>query len=203
MIDTVIFDIGNVLAKFRWREYIEEIGITGDDAKRVAKATVLNPLWNEVDRGVMSLRDIIEKCVDTDKEVEDKIRLFYKDRRRLVTEYDYSAGLLKSLKEKGYRILLLSNYSEDHFAYIRTVFEFFKYVDGMVISYEIKHIKPEPEIYEEIIQKYELVPENCVFLDDSAANVEAAREFGIHGIHFTDSDTGIAELYRMLGICCN
>lgn len=199
MIDTVIFDIGNVLAAFRWKDYIEELGMEGEIAERVANATVKSPEWNEIDRGVWTLEEVINGCVANDPELEKEIRFFFEDRRRLVLPYDYSAELLKDLQKKGYRVLLLSNFGEGHFTYIKENFEFFKYTDGMVISYEIKHIKPDPYIYEEIIRKYSLTPEKCVFLDDSAANIEGAVKAGMKGIHFTDAKKCIDELYNMLG----
>ena len=59
---------------------------------------------------------------------------------------------------------------------------FMPLIDGGVISYEVKSVKPEPGIYEALIEKYDLVPEECVFLDDRPDNVEAAKKKGFHGI---------------------
>ena len=194
MIKNIVFDIGNVLAAFCWRQYIEELGITGSTAERLAAATTQNPLWREVDRGVMSVDDIITAMIATDPEIEDVIRLFFRDRRRLVLEYDYSAGWLRELKSCGYRIYLLSNYSEDHFAYIRNHFKFFGLEDGMVISYQEKCLKPEARIYNILLDRYGLAAEECVFLDDTPENIEGARAVGMKGIVFT----GYAEGRRML-----
>lgn len=199
MIKNIIFDIGQVLAKFRWKEFIDDLGFEESIQKRVAEATVLSRYWKEVDRGVMSMQDIIDGCVSLDPEIEDKIRLFYKDRRTIVTEFDYSEKLVLALKHAGYNIYLLSNYGEENFSYVKNIFTFMKYIDGSIISYEVKTIKPEPLIYKLFLEKYGLIPDECVFLDDLEDNLNTAKEFGIHTIHFTGLSAGIIGL-KQLGI---
>ncbi len=206
MIRNIVFDIGNVLAAFRWRAYIEELGIDGDEdfwkqggrAWRLAGATTKNPLWREVDRGVMPLDDIITAMIATDPEIEDDIRLFFADRRRLVMEYDYAAGWIRELKERGYRVYLLSNYSQDHFQYISTHFNFFGLEDGRVISFEEKLLKPDAAIYETLMRRYGLKAEECVFLDDTEENIVGALNVGMKGIVFKDYVQARAELEKLL-----
>ena len=65
MITTIIFDIGNVLADFAWETYFQSLGYEEEIFHRVAKATVLNPLWNEYDRGVMSNEEILQGFIDS------------------------------------------------------------------------------------------------------------------------------------------
>ena len=62
---------------------------------------------------------------------------------------------------------------------------FLQYPDGMVISYEIKHIKPEREIYEALIERFHIIPEQALFIDDLAVNIEAAQKMGFQTILFT------------------
>lgn len=198
MIKNIIFDIGNVLAAFRWKEYIEELGYSGEDAERLARATTMNPLWREIDHGVMPLDDVINAMIATDPGFEGPIRHFFEDRRRLVMEYDYSAGWLEELKKRGFKIYLLSNYSQDHFEYISTHFRFFGYEDGMVISFREKLLKPEPAIYETLFSRYGLNPEECVFLDDTPQNIEGAAAVGMKGIVFGNYAQGRDELERLI-----
>jgi len=198
MIRNIIFDIGNVLAAFRWREYIEELGFTGETAERLAKATVKHPLWREVDRGAMSLDEIITGMTAFDPGIAKEIETFFADRRRLVMEYDYSADWLRSLKNRGYGIYLLSNYSPDHFDYISTHFRFFGLEDGSVISCREKLLKPDARIYELLLSRYSLKAGECVFLDDTPENITGAEAVGIKGIVFKDYAQGSAELERLL-----
>ena len=205
MMKNIVFDIGNVLAAFRWRDYITELGFAGAEdwqpggrAWRLAAATTKNALWREVDRGVMSLDEIITAMIATDPEIEDAIRLFFADRRRLVMEYDYSAGWIEELKSRGYKIYLLSNYSGDHFQYISTHFKFFGLEDGRVISFEEKVLKPDARIYNILLDRYGLKAEECVFLDDTAENIDGAITVGMKGIVFENYDQGKAELEKIL-----
>lgn len=197
MIKTIIFDIGQVLAKFRWKDYMDDLGFNQEIKERVGRATVLSPYWSEVDRGIMTMPEIIEACVKLDKEIEAEIRLFFKDRRTMVVEFDYAKDLVKGLKEQGYHIYLLSNYGEENFSYVENVFSFMPYIDGKIISYQIKHIKPEPEIYQALIDTYHLIPDECVFLDDVEANLKGAEKFGIHTIHFTDLESAKKRLKEL------
>ncbi len=198
MIKNIVFDIGNVLAAFRWKDYISELGIRPELEERLALATTRNPLWREIDRCTRPLDDIVTDMIAYDPGIEDEIRLFFADRRRLVMEYDYSAGWMKELKERGYKIYLLSNYSEDHFQYISTHFAFFGLEDGRVISFEEKILKPEARIYEILFERYGLTPSECVFLDDTPENIKGAIASGMKGIVFENYQQGRAELEKLL-----
>lgn len=200
MIKNVIFDIGQVLAQFRWREYIEDFGYTSEINERVANATVLSPYWSEIDRGAMKTEELIELCVLLDSEIEGEIREFFRDTSKLVVEYHYASRWLKELKTLGYRIFLLSNYGEVNFSHINEEFDFFRYVDGAVISYQEKCIKPEQKIYQILLERYQLNPSECVFLDDLAANIEGAKSVGIHGIQFHHYQQAKKELRKVVGI---
>ena len=197
MIRNIIFDIGQVLAEFRWKEYIKELGFTEEINERIAKATVLSSYWNEVDRGVKTMPEIIELCVALDPEIEEEIRLFYKDRSTMVVEFPYAKEFVKQLKEAGYSIYLLSNYGEENFSYVKDIFTFMPYVDGKIISYEVKTIKPEPAIYQALLDTYPILPDESVFLDDRKENIEGAKNFGFHTILFTQPDQAKEELRRM------
>ena len=197
MIRNIIFDIGQVLADFQWREYIKDLGYNAEISERIAKATVLSPYWNEVDRGVIPMTEIIENCVHLDQEIEAEIRHYFKDCAESVKEYDYSEELVHTLKKNGYNIYLLSNYGGENFAYVKDLFRFLPLVDGGVISYEVKHIKPEPEIYKALIDKYEINPKESVFLDDLEKNLEGAKKFGFHTILFQSLDKAKSELREL------
>lgn len=198
MIRNIIFDIGNVLAHFRWKDYINE-RFPEDMRQRVAEATVRGPYWDEVDRGQLPIQEIVRLCAALVPGYEKEIEAFFAEREQLVSEYAYSAGLIRSLKAAGYHVYLLSNYAGDLFAYAREHFRFIPLADGGVISYEIHKVKPEPEIYEELLLRYELIPEECVFLDDLPRNLEGAEKFGIHTILFTGYENALAKL-KELGV---
>lgn len=199
MINTIVLDIGQVMAHFRWKEYLTECGYDQKTIEKVSKATVLSKEWCEEDRGILSDDQLIAAFTANDPSVAKEIRKLVESPDALVQEYDYSVNFVKKLKANGYKVYLLSNYGKTNFAYARTHFKFIPYVDGGIISYEVHYIKPEPEIYQALIDKYNFNPQEAVFLDDCLANLEGAKTFGFHTIHFTEFDKAVEEL-RALGV---
>ena len=199
MITTIIFDIGNVLADFDWKKYYQSFGYDEEMVERIAKATVKNPLWNEYDRGIMSREEILQGFIDEDPEIEKEIRQVLQDVGRMVKRNDYAIPWIQELQGKGYRCLYLSNFSEKAHIECAEALDFLPYLDGGILSYQDKVIKPMPEIYQLLIDRYQLVPEECVFMDDTLKNLEAAEKFGIHTIHFKNQAQAIGEL-RNLGV---
>lgn len=202
MIKTVILDIGQVLAHFRWKEYIEDLGFKGEIADRIAKATVLSNVWGEIDRGKLTDEELIEFCCANDPELKKEIHEFFQSLEYIVEEYPYSVNWIKSLKEAGCNVYLLSNYGKTTFEYAKKKFNFLNYVDGSVISYQIKSIKPEPEIYLTLMQKYDIQPEEAVFLDDLEKNLATASMLGMKTIQFINLEDAIKKLDK-IGIKCN
>lgn len=199
MIKTVIFDIGNVLARFAWAEYLEEAGYPENIKNRIAAATVNSDYWKEWDRGLKREEELIELCCHLDPTLEQEIREFFRHVYTMVKEYSYSKDLIKSLKEKGYKVYLLSNYAKAHFEQDQKIFTFMPYVDGGVISHQIHHVKPEPEIYRELIKRYDIIPHEAVFLDDLEANLQGAKPFGFHTILVKSREQFLQDL-RSLGV---
>lgn len=198
MIKNIIFDIGNVLAEFRWKDYIAELGITGDKAERLARITVESEHWVMADAGIISTEDILPICLEENEDIESEIRLFFKDRRRLVMEYAYAAGWIDELKARGFKIYILSDYSEDNFELIRDTFSFLGREDGRVVSYMEKCTKPSEKMYNTLLERYGLNASECVFLDDKKINIEGAEKAGIHGIVFKDYESARAELEKLI-----
>lgn len=197
MINTVVLDIGQVLAHFRWEEFLREFGYNEETVKRIGNATVLGKYWGEQDRGAFSEEKVVELCCNLDPEMAEEIKHFFTNITATVKEFPYAEGFIKSLKSNGYRVYLLSNYGERNFMYALDNFAFIPHADGRVISYEIKSVKPEPEIYDYLIKKYNINPYEAVFLDDSKANLEAAEKFGFKTIHVTDVPKALEELREM------
>lgn len=197
MITTIIFDIGNVLADFTWREHYERFGFDGDMIERLADATVRCPLWNEYDRGVMTYEELFQGFVDNDPEIEPQLREIFADVSTMVVRNDYAIPWIHALQDKGYRCLYLSNFSERAHKECAAALDFIPHMDGGILSYQEKIIKPMPEIYQLLIDRYGLVPQECVFLDDTKRNLDAAEKFGIHTIHFENQAQAVEELKKL------
>ena len=195
-IHTLIFDIGNVLAAFDWSSYLDSWKLPGEEHKIVKRALFMSPMWKEVDRGSRSDEALLELICAEAPEYGELIRRVYAGAGIAVQEYSYAPGLLQQLKEQGYRIYILSNYGKTFYEERKPYFRFLEYTDGQVISYQEKKIKPEPEIYEKLLSRYGICPEEAVFFDDLPANLEAAEKFGIHTVQVTGYESIVKGLLQ-------
>lgn len=199
MINTVVFDIGMVLVYFRWRELFVDLGFEGDKFQRIADATVHNPWWNIFDKGGMSVEEIIDKFAESAPEYKEDIAEIYNHSDEFVTLYDYAIPWIHELKERGYKVYILSNWSEPVYeANKDTHLRFLKDVDGEIMSYREGLIKPDRKIYQLLCDRFDINPGEAVFLDDNAANIKAAKEFGINAIHFVNYEQAKEELEAYL-----
>lgn len=198
MIKTVIFDIGNVLVNFHWREMFKEKGLEGETFDRVAKATTQSPIWCEIDRGILNYEEVLDAFVKSDREMESEIRRALENTYSIITKRDFAIPWICDLKERGLQVLVLSNFGKKLIDDNADVMEFLSYTDGGILSYKEHLLKPEPEIYELLLDRYGLKAEECVFIDDLQGNIDAAKAQGIHGIVFQNYEQAVTELNRML-----
>lgn len=199
MIHNIIFDIGNVLTDFRWKEFLQDKGFDEEMISRIADATVLSDEWCEYDRGVWTDEEILTAFIKNDPVIEKQIHTAFDDFKNLVTPRAYAIPWLRELKKEGYKLFYLSNFSRKAEVECAESLSFIPYMDGGILSYQDKLIKPDTAIYELLLSRYELVAEESVFLDDTLANVEAGERVGIHGIHFQTKEQAEEEL-RKLGV---
>ena len=199
MIRNLIFVIGNVLTDFRWKEFLQDKGFDEEMISRIAAASVQNPLWCEFDRGTLSEEEMMQAFVKEAPQLEKELHLAYDDIHGMVTPRAYAIPWLQELKSKGYGVYYLSNFSKKAEVECSECLSFLPYMDGGILSYQEKLIKPDPAIYTLLLGRYGLVAEESVFLDDTLANVEAARKLGIYGIWFQTKEQAEEEL-RKLGV---
>lgn len=200
MVKTVIFDIGGVLVGYDWDKYLMNLFNDRPKVDKIKDALFGHGIWDEVDRGVWTVEELMNGFFQNGQGLEKEIRIFWENAGEALWQYDFTKELIQKLKNCGVQVLFLSNWS-DH---MRTVaskqLDFLPMMDGGVFSYQEKLIKPDHKIYERIVEKYNLVPNQCVFLDDNEKNVGAARECGLNAIHVVDHDRAHEELFRMLEI---
>lgn len=199
MINTIIFDIGMVLVDFCWQDMLKNLGFEGETFEKVADSTMRNPLWQDFDRGTWSTEELIRRFVANAPEYKTEIETVFQNMDKIVTLYDYSMDWIRQLKSDGYKVYILSNIPElVHLDNLDDKLRFLKEVDGAVLSYQERLLKPERRIYEVLCERYGIVPEQAVFFDDKQENVDAAREFGLNAICFKGYEQGIEELNKLL-----
>jgi len=197
MIKNIIFDIGNVLVDFCWEEDFHNKGLEGEIFERVANATTRNYDWNEFDLGNLTHEEIIEKFIENDPELADEIRLATSTVAGMIRKRDYAEEIILKLKNAGYGVYILSNFSYVGLEEAKDDLTFIPLADGAVISCFYHEIKPYPEIYNILLREYNLNAPECVFLDDRLDNIEGAEKCGIRGIVFRDLDDALYKLKCM------
>ena len=105
-------------------------------------------------------------------------------------------ALWQELKNKGCRIYALTNWSAETFPIAKQKYDFLQKMDGIVVSGEEKMNKPNPEIYKRLLARYGLQANNCVYIDDSLPNVEAAAQLGFDAIRFVSPEVLRLELLK-------
>ena len=198
MIKNIIFDIGNVLTDFGWEAFFDSFGFSEDILKRLAKATVLSESWQEYDRGKMSDEEILNSFIENDPGIEKELRQIFQSVKGMVTREEFAIPWLQSLKESGYHVYYLSNFS--HIAHVDCIeaLDFLPLMDGGILSYQDQLIKPQPEIYELLLSRYHLNPEECVFLDDTEKNLPPSRALGMHTILVKNHEQAVRDLGMLL-----
>lgn len=199
MIKHVVFDVGKVLVDFDWQGFFDTLDFSPEVYEKVANATVLSEMWNEFDRSRMSDEEILNGFLAKAPDCEEEIMRFWDNLGNSIKRYDYAFDWIHSLKEKGYRVYLLSNYPRRLYSQSIEELAFVEEVDGAIFSYEVQATKPEPEIYEALLEKYQLNPTECVFLDDNRNNIIAANKLGMATIHFHTKSQAEEEL-KSLGV---
>lgn len=198
MIKHLIFDIGNVLVGFEWRELLER-NYPARTAQVLANAVFGSPVWPRLDVGDLTDEEEVQLFVELAPAYEKEIREVCTRMGDCLRLYDTTLPWLKELKAKGYQLYALSNWPRQMYEQRGENLSFLKELDGYLLSYRINKVKPNADIYELLLKTYAIRPEEAVFLDDTLANVEAARALGIHGIHFQNQEQAIEEL-RALGV---
>jgi putative hydrolase of the HAD superfamily len=200
MIKNVIFDVGGVLVDFRWRALMDDLGLPHERQDEFEKKVFGSKWWGELDRGVLDEEYVVDKIRENNKEHINEFELVWANQVDLVATYDYVNNWIDSLKAKGLKIYLLSNYPKSIFSLHeeKGKFTFIDKIDGRVVSGFVGMVKPDAEIYELLMKKYGLNAKECVFIDDRAENIEAAKALGMEGIVFEDYNRGSGELTNII-----
>ena len=198
-IDTIIFDIGKVLAGYGWEDYLKSITSEPEVYSILEEAIFKNPAWVEHDKGLLDEEEEIRDFAAAAPGYEKESRAAYENLGKCVWGLAYAEPWVRELKEKGYRVYALSNWPKHIYEQRGDTLDFLELMDGYILSYREHLIKPDPRIFRLLLERYGIDPKRAVFLDDTRANIEAAARLGIRGILFTSQEQARREL-KDLGV---
>ena len=199
MIKNIIFDLGNVLIKYSPESFLEK-NVKKERQEKFIATVFKSKEWLELDRGTLSYEDAIEKFAEIITEDRENIeKLFKNNIMDCLAPIEENIEILKKLKKKGYNLFVLSNFHRPAFEQVQKEWEFFDEFDGGVISCYCHLLKPNQRIYELLLARYGLIPEETLFIDDTKINVEKAEKIGMEGIYL-DLPEMLEKLLKKKGI---
>lgn len=198
MIKNIIFDVGEVLMGYRWKDMLMDYGMTEKQALFVGNMIFEDPLWEELDLAERKQSEIIADYARKYPDYEKDITWFITHGEYMHVPREDVWEKVHQLKQKGYGIYILSNYSEELFQKHTKGSPFIKDADGVVVSYMIHKKKPDPAIYRHLLETYKLMPEESIFFDDREENTEGARALGIQAVTIRSKEQLLDELEELL-----
>lgn len=195
-IDTIIFDLGGVLVDWN-PEYVYRKVFNYDKEKvQWFINTVCTSDWNIAQDAGRTIAEAVQLKIAEFPQYEEWIRLFYTNWNHMFSgAIDENVALFRSLKASGsYKIYALTNWSSETWPWALELFPFFNDFNGVVVSGQEKTRKPFPEIYNIILNRYNINPIKAIFIDDNKENIAAANEFKLNGIHYKNHLQLIKEL---------
>jgi epoxide hydrolase-like predicted phosphatase len=192
MVKNVIFDLGNVLISFRPAEYFDKKKYPEQLKSTILKDVFASTEWQSLDKGEITTTEAIDSIAKKSLLNKNEIVRIFDLRTDLIYPLEQNIKILPELKKRGLKLYFLSNFPLDIFDEVKDSYNFFKYFDGGLISAAAKVSKPDIGIYDLLLEKYSLNPEECLFIDDIEINVKAAESIGMKGI-FTNGSLEISK----------
>jgi len=183
-----VFDVGNVLVEYEPVEYLEKLFSDRLLAQKMFETIFKCPEWLLMDMGKLTHDEATVIFCEREPEYTDEIVYAIKNVNRMFNPISGTIEHIPKIKKAGHRIFYLSNIHNEIRDFLMSEHKYFTLFDGGVFSCDVGVIKPSPEIYRYFIDKYSLIPNECLFFDDMTDNVEAAEKEGIKSILFSTAD---------------
>lgn len=179
----IIFDFGGIILTVKMKEIVKIFTDSKEEQEFLLNNVVNSPEWIEyglIDTGYITKEDFINLVNDRTNNIhKDLVEDFINNYINHVYVDDKIIELIKNLKEQGYKIYLLSNTQK--YSYEKFIKDIEYLFDGITLSFKEHLLKPYNAIYERLIDKYNLVPEESLFIDDREDNISTANKYGIKG----------------------
>ncbi len=185
MIKNIVFDLGNVVFKLKFENVINNFTQKEDEIKALKKAIFDSDEWLKLDDGAISKEDAINIMISNLPEnLHNTCREIMKcwTKEGLILN-EQTIEFIKKIRQNGYNTFILSNAPLEIPEFLEKM-NVLQYFDGKIISAEEKISKPDTRIYELLLKRFNLVPEECLFIDDRRENIESAIKCGLNGYVF-------------------
>ena len=181
-----LFDLGNVFFDWHPKHFYKDVFSNTEEMEHFL-TEICNDKWNIQQDAGRSIEDAERELITLFPKYQDKIKLYYKNHSKMIKGvFQNSVELLEELKKQGYSCYVLSNWSAETFLDTKKQYPFLNLFDGIIISGEEKLIKPDPKIFHLACERFNLIPENTIFIDDRVENIDSAFKLNFQTIHLTN-----------------
>lgn len=197
-IKNIIFDLGGVLIDWN-PDYVFKDVFKDDEKLAWFYREICTMDWNENQDAGYPLKKATEERIALFPQYEDWIRMYYGRWEEMLGEsIQGTVDLLKQCVDSpALKVVALTNWSAETFPIALKKFDFLQWFEGIVVSGEEMTRKPFPDIYQTTLKRFDLKPEQSLFIDDNKRNIEAAKALGIHCIHFSSPQQLEKELKKL------
>ncbi len=154
--------------------------------------------WLDLDRGALSERQLIQNIAVRTELTAAQAEHLIQHTKESLHAIESSVEVLLAAKAAGLKVYCLSNICEPFFDFLTQRYEFFQMFDGAIVSAREKTIKPEPAIFQRLLDRFELQAGHCLFVDDRLDNIQSAQTLGFHTVHFSGSAACYQSIYNFI-----
>lgn len=200
MIDTIIFDMGNVLIEWHPQKYLAAFEKDEQRQQLLYDALFTSGIWSKQDDGTLSTEQACKQSQQLlDPSLHEACYQMYFHWQVHSLAFKQMQSYAKHLQQLGYQLFILSNTSDVYYRIEQLgLLPISECLTGKILSFEEGLVKPDKAIYQLICQKYQLTPENCLFLDDIEENIQAAQSINMHGLLVKNEIQACQELKKVL-----
>jgi putative hydrolase of the HAD superfamily len=196
LIKNIVFDIGNVLVKWDPASVVARV-FPEENHHELTQAIFKSQLWFDLNLGRLTVEDAITQYHEKLGFDQKMFHLLMEETKKSLLPIDQSFQLLESLYAANYNLFALTDNVREIVVYLQKTYDFWTKFKGIVVSAEVGFLKPAPEIYHNLLNTFQLIPEETIFIDDLAKNVQGAINLGMHGIQFQNTAQCISELKKL------
>ncbi len=200
MIKNIIFDIGGVIVDYKFGDYVERLGLDKKITKVLNTKVLYTPLWDEFSKGLISAEEFLMETKKQVPEYTQYVDMLWKveNLRKMIPPFTKTLNLIKRLKEKGYKLFIISDMEEYTIRYLKTEIEGFEDLfDDIIYSCRVGLFKKDGDVFDLAIKRFAINPEESIFIDDVQRNLDQAQKRNINTFHFTDPKQNVVDLKKM------
>lgn len=184
---SIIFDLGAVMVDWNPQAIAQQFTDNNSLQNDIVEQLFHHNNWIEFDNGLINKTQLIEKTAELLPLSIKQVTQLMANAKTSLAEKTDCKNLLQLAKDQGIKAYCLSNLSHEWYDYLQQRHQFFKLFDGIVISAQEQIGKPNIDIFQRLIRRYQIDTNQCLFIDDRADNTKAARSLGIQTVTFSHS----------------